>query len=106
MTDCTAGFSTPVGRSDSLKVRLPQTMAWPAFAPPLYRTTKSCPALSKSTILLFASSPHWRPTTLVAGIRTFCHWRKTGCKPRMNARGGDGLRQGTQLTCDLREHRP
>src|SRR4029077_2159508 len=68
LTDVTCGFNTPVGSSDSLNVLSPQTTVCPAFAPPLYRTTKSWPSARRSTIFPFASSPHCNPTTHVADM--------------------------------------
>ena len=35
MTEVTLGLRMPVGNSESLKVRSPQTTVWPALAPPL-----------------------------------------------------------------------
>src|SRR5262249_8737742 len=43
----------------------------PALAPPLYRTTRSCCSVSKSTIFPLASSPHCIPTTQVQGMETY-----------------------------------
>src|SRR5437762_4402936 len=69
MTERTPGRRTPVGNSENLNVLPLATTVWPALAPPLKRTTKSCRSVRRSTILPLASSPHWRPTTQVPGMR-------------------------------------
>src|SRR5664279_939859 len=45
------------------------TMVWPALLPPLNLTTASTPLLSRSVALPLPSSPHWAPTSTIAGIR-------------------------------------
>ena len=46
------------------------TMVWPALWPPLVRTTKSIGSVvaSRSVALPLPSSPHWAPSTTIAGI--------------------------------------
>src|SRR5439155_15062846 len=92
MTDRTWGRITPVGSRESLKVLPPATTVCPAFAPPLYRTTKSNWSPKRSTIFPLASSPHRNPTTHVPAISVLSGqspgrggWSPD--PPRKNARG-------------------
>src|SRR5205823_10398177 len=49
-------------------------MVCPALWPPWYRTTIDISLARRSVSLPFPSSPHWVPTTTVAGTRVSLSW--------------------------------
>src|SRR3990172_5181445 len=66
-------FSTPrrmipLGRRRKANCSSPTCTVWPAFAPPLNRTTRSDSSARTSTILPLPSSPNCGPTTAVPGM--------------------------------------
>src|SRR4051812_602921 len=91
MTGVTDGVSTPAGSRWRAYFSSPMTMVWPALLPPLYLTTKSTWSPSRSVALPLPSSPHWAPSSTIAGMTSSLPTTKapllhgvpeTGCKRR------------------------
>ena len=56
-------------------------MVWPALFPAEYRATIFAFSARRSTILPLPSSPHWPPTTTIAGI-----YKGPSCGPSFPSR--------------------
>src|SRR5271167_1927181 len=77
----------PLGTSWRAKVSPSTTMVWPALWPPWYRTTSSISLARRSVSFPLPSSPHWVPTTTVAGTR-LSSVAKSGLRTSVTRRRG------------------
>src|SRR5688500_10688304 len=70
ITEVAPGVRMPLGSRWVAYFSPSITMVWPALWPPLVRTTKSMGSVvaSRSVALPLPSSPHWAPSTTIAGI--------------------------------------
>ena len=67
-TKLQSGRVIPLGSKCNFITRSPSTTVCPALFPPWKRTTQLTSPASRSTNFPFPSSPHWAPSTTVAGM--------------------------------------
>ena len=70
MTEVQPAVRMPLGSRWVANFSPLTTMVWPALCPPLVRTQKSMASsvVSRSVALPLPSSPHWAPSTTIAGM--------------------------------------